>query len=37
MLRPRIVAVIANGKLVHISEAQRLSSQPVAARKVVAA
>jgi alpha-D-ribose 1-methylphosphonate 5-triphosphate diphosphatase len=36
-LRPRIVAVIANGKLVHINEAHRLSSQPAAARKVVAA
>jgi alpha-D-ribose 1-methylphosphonate 5-triphosphate diphosphatase len=36
-LRPRIVAVIAGGKLVHATEAHRLSSQPVAARKVVAA
>jgi alpha-D-ribose 1-methylphosphonate 5-triphosphate diphosphatase len=36
-LRPRIVAVIANGKLVHISEAHRLSSQPIAARQVAAA
>jgi alpha-D-ribose 1-methylphosphonate 5-triphosphate diphosphatase len=36
-LRPRIVAVIANGKLVHSTEAHRLSSQQAAARKVVAA
>ncbi len=36
-LRPRVVAVIANGKLVHINEAHRLSSQATAARRVVAA
>lgn len=36
-LRPRIVAVIAGGKLVHINEAHRLSSQTATARTVVAA
>jgi len=35
-MRPRIVAVIANGRLVHLTDASRLL-QPVAARKAVAA
>jgi len=35
-MRPRIVAVIANGKLVHLTDASRLL-QPMAARKAVAA
>lgn len=36
-LRPRIVAVIAAGKLVHVAEAQRLSTAPAITRKTAAA
>jgi alpha-D-ribose 1-methylphosphonate 5-triphosphate diphosphatase len=36
-LRPRIVAVIANGKLVHLTDATRLLPANLAARKSVAA
>jgi alpha-D-ribose 1-methylphosphonate 5-triphosphate diphosphatase len=36
-LRPRIVAVIAAGRLVHLTEADRLTRSPVASRKAVAA
>jgi alpha-D-ribose 1-methylphosphonate 5-triphosphate diphosphatase len=36
-LRPRIVAVIAAGRLVHLTDARRLIRSPVAPRKVVAA
>ncbi len=36
-LRPRIVAVIAAGRLVHLTEADRLTRSPVAPRKAVAA
>jgi alpha-D-ribose 1-methylphosphonate 5-triphosphate diphosphatase len=36
-LRPRIVAVIAAGRLVHLTEANRLTGSPVAPHKAVAA
>ena len=36
-LRPRIVAVIAAGRLVHLTEAERLSRPPAVPRKAVAA
>jgi alpha-D-ribose 1-methylphosphonate 5-triphosphate diphosphatase len=36
-LRPRLVAVIANGKLVHLTEAARLARPAAAARKAIAA
>jgi alpha-D-ribose 1-methylphosphonate 5-triphosphate diphosphatase len=36
-LRPRVVAVIAAGRLVHLTEADRLTRSPVASRKAVAA
>ena len=36
-IRPRIVAVIAGGRLVHLTEASRLTAQPVSRRKTVAA
>ena len=36
-LRPRIVAVIAAGRLVHLTEAGRLIPQAAASRKAVAA
>ena len=36
-LRPRIVAVIAAGRLVHLTDASRLIHSPVAPRKAVAA
>jgi alpha-D-ribose 1-methylphosphonate 5-triphosphate diphosphatase len=36
-LRPRIVAVIAAGRLVHLADADRLTSAPVSPRKAVAA
>jgi len=35
-LRPRIVAVIAGGKLVHVNETHRLASQPAPARQIAA-
>jgi alpha-D-ribose 1-methylphosphonate 5-triphosphate diphosphatase len=36
-LRPRIVAVVAAGRLVHLTEANRLVRSSVAPRKAVAA
>jgi alpha-D-ribose 1-methylphosphonate 5-triphosphate diphosphatase len=36
-LRPRVVAVIAAGRLVHLTDASRLVQRPVPARKTVAA
>jgi alpha-D-ribose 1-methylphosphonate 5-triphosphate diphosphatase len=36
-LRPRIVAVIAAGRLVHLADATRLTAAPVSPRKAVAA
>jgi alpha-D-ribose 1-methylphosphonate 5-triphosphate diphosphatase len=36
-LRPRIVAVISAGRLVHLTEAHRLVRSPATARKAVAA
>ncbi|MET0221954.1 MAG: alpha-D-ribose 1-methylphosphonate 5-triphosphate diphosphatase [Tardiphaga sp.] len=36
-MRPRIVAVIAAGRLVHLTEASRLTAPPVARRETVAA
>ena len=36
-MRPRIVAVIAAGRLVHLTEANRLAAAPVARRETVAA
>ena len=36
-LRPRIVAVIAAGRLVHLTDANRLAHSPVAPRETVAA
>jgi alpha-D-ribose 1-methylphosphonate 5-triphosphate diphosphatase len=36
-LRPRVVAVIAAGRLVHLTEANRLVRSPVTPRKAVAA
>jgi hypothetical protein len=36
-LRPRIVAVIAAGKLVHISEGSRIATQAARAPEIVAA
>jgi alpha-D-ribose 1-methylphosphonate 5-triphosphate diphosphatase len=36
-MRPRIVAVIAGGRLVHLTEASRLTAQPVGWRETIAA
>jgi alpha-D-ribose 1-methylphosphonate 5-triphosphate diphosphatase len=36
-LRPRVVAAVAAGRLVHLTEAKRLIRSPVAPRKAVAA
>jgi alpha-D-ribose 1-methylphosphonate 5-triphosphate diphosphatase len=36
-LRPRVVAVIAAGRLVHLTEANRVTRSPVIPRKAVAA
>jgi alpha-D-ribose 1-methylphosphonate 5-triphosphate diphosphatase len=36
-MRPRVVAVIAGGRLVHLTEASRLAAQPVGWRETVAA